>query len=148
MTQNLSTTIKGVTIGEATLVTTLFSLPQAFSKADFAQVLDQAGIPALSDGDLVRRTMQYLKRQGMISYDDDTGQWSVTVLGAMRTPDKTLPMTGTTAPSVSATANFATTSSAHLDRIDPKLETLRLRLCVLACLTLVGALVGLNASFA
>lgn len=148
MTQNLSTTIKGVNIGEAALVAALSSLPQAFSKTDFAQVLDQAGVPALGDGDLVRRTMQYLKRQGMISYDDDTGHWSVTVLGAMRAPDKTLPLTGATAPSVPATTNFATTSSAQPDLIDPKVETLRLRLSVLACLTLVGALVGLNASFA
>lgn len=148
MTQKLSTTIKGVTIDEAVLVTALSSMPQAFSKTDFAQVLDQAGVPALGDGDLVRRTMQYLKRQGLIRYDDDAGHWSLTVIGAMRAPDKTLPLIGTTAPAVPATTNFATTSSIQLDFIDPKVETLRLRFSVLACLTLVGALVGLNASFA
>lgn len=148
MTQNLSTTIKGVTIGETALVTALSGLPQTFSKSDFAQGLDQAGIPATGDGDLVRRIMQYLKRQGMIAFDDATGTWSVTVLGAMRAPGKTLPLAGTSAPSVIVSDAAARSLNRQPDQIDPRMETLRLWLSVLACLTLVAALVGLNASFA
>lgn len=148
MTQNLSTTIKGVTIGETALVTAQSGLPQAFSKSDFAQVLDQAGIPAAGDGDLVRRIMQYLKRQGMIAFDEDKGNWSVTVLGAMRAPGKTMPLVETSAPSVIGAEAMARSISRQPDQIDPRMEALRLWLSVLACLTLVATLVGLNASFA
>lgn len=147
MTQSLSTTIKGITIGETALVTALSGLPQTFSKSDFAQVLDQAGIPATADGDLVRRIMQYLKRQGMISFDDASGTWSVTVLGAMRAPRKTLPLSSTTSGQGLVLTKHTATASGP-DPIDPRMERLRLLVSGLACLVLIGALVGLNASFA
>lgn len=141
MSQTLSTIIKGVSLNEALLIRTLEQLPaQAFSKSDFALSLANAGLTEASDSDLVRRVMQFLKRQGLIDFDDVSGSWSMTTLGQMRLPHKTLPLLaqpGSQSPTV-----------APIDRLARLAEHGRLVMAALACLTLLTALVGLNASFA
>lgn len=141
MTQDMTTTIKGVTVSDALLVTALGSLPLSFSKGDFAQALNQEGLPEASDGDLVRRLMQSLKRQGIMAFADDAGTWSLTPLGLMRLPSRTLPLTAIDPP-------LADSAGTNPDSISPVAETLRQLFSALACIVLVGALIGLNASFA
>ena len=93
MSQTLSTTIKGISLDEPLIIAALDKLPpQAFSKTDFAQALTGAGFGHASDSDLVRRVMQFLKRQGLIDFDDSGGSWALTTLGQMRLPHKTLPL--------------------------------------------------------
>lgn len=138
----LSTMIKGVQLPEPLLVAALDALPSGFSKSEFAQALSDAGLPEANDSDLVRRAMQYLKRQGLISFADDTGTWSLTSLGVMRLPTSTLPL------SPLANSSPALPATAPSDRLGDAAETVRLLVSVLACLALIGALVGLNASFA
>ena len=66
MPQTLETQIKGITIPQAVVETALITLPQTgYSKIEFATALSQAGLPEARDGDLVRRLMQFLKRQGV-----------------------------------------------------------------------------------
>ena len=80
MPNSLSTNIKGVTLPEPVLVSALDAVSANFSKSEFAQALQQAGVAAASDSDLVRRLMQHLKRQGLIQFADGTGLWSLTTL--------------------------------------------------------------------
>lgn len=69
------------------------ALPQTgYSKTEFATALSQAGLSEANDGDLVRRLMQFLKRQGVIDYNDANALWSLTDLGRMRLPHQTLPL--------------------------------------------------------
>lgn len=142
MTQSMTTTIKGVTVPDTLLVTTFEALSPSFLKADFAQALDRAGLAEAADGDLVRRLMQSLKRQGLMAFAEDLGTWSLTPLGLMRLPTRTLPLTpiDTGLPSVPVV-------DAH-QAVNPAAETARLVFSALACLALLGALIGLNASFA
>ncbi len=141
MSQSISTTIKGVSLPETVLVTALDSVPTNFSKRDFAQALGDAGLSEASDSDLVRRAMQFLKRQGLISHTDDTGTWSLTPLAAMRLPSRTLPLT----PEL---VSPAATLADQTEAIHPAAEKARLGLGFLSCLMLIAALIGLNASFA
>lgn len=142
MTQDMTTTIKGVTVSDALLVTALGALLPSFSKGDFGQALDQAGLPEASDGDLVRRLMQSLKRQGIMAFADDTGTWSLTPLGLMRLPSRTLPLTAIAPPLLSVQ------QPGTRQVVNPRAETARLFFSTMACVTLIGALIGLNASFA
>lgn len=140
MSQTLSTTIKGVTLNEALFIAALEKLPTpGFLKTEFAQALSDAGLNEAKDSDLVRRAMQFLKRQGIIEYDDASGHWSLTTLGQMRLPHRTLPLY-----SVDPTP-VAVLKSSRSDRLA---ELGRLVFSALACLILLAALVGLNASFA
>ncbi|RUS60943.1 hypothetical protein EGN72_07155 [Pseudorhodobacter sp. E13] len=142
MPQSLSTTIKGVTLPETLVLAALEGIPNHFSKSDFAQALSRAGLPEASDNDLVRRLMQHLKRQGLIHYADDTGTWSLTTMGAMRLPARTLPLTPVPIPTPQVLLGTDT------DAISPAAETARLIFSAVACVGLIGALIGLNASFA
>ncbi|MBV1864912.1 MAG: hypothetical protein KUG74_10805 [Rhodobacteraceae bacterium] len=141
MPQTLETQIKGVTIPQAVVETTLIALPQAgYSKTEFAAALSQAGLPEASDGDLVRRLMQFLKRQGVIDYNDANGLWSLTDLGRMRLPHQTLPLLNlpeAVALPISAPTLWDTIS-----------DLFQLSLRHLACLGIIAALISLNASFA
>ena len=140
MSQTLSTTIKNVTLNEAIFITALDKLPASrFSKPEFAQAMQDAGVAEAADNDLIRRAMQFLKRQGIIEYDDRASTWSLTSLGHMRLPQKTLPLLS------------AAPAPVGLQQAVPKghiAEHARLVFCAFACLTLLSALVGLNASFA
>lgn len=142
MTPSINTTIKGVSLPETLIVTALDGLPASFSKSDFALALDQAGLPEAADGDLVRRLMQSLKRRGMIAFAEDKGSWSLTSLGVMRLPARTLPLTPVGSPALPMADTNAT------EPVHTGAETLRLIFSAVACLMLIGALVGLNASFA
>ena len=84
--------------------------------------------------------MQFLKRQGIIEFDDATGHWLLTPFGQMRLPQRTLPL---------VTIQGVQTRALHRgDWLDRLTEHARLMFNALACLTLLIALVGLNASFA
>lgn len=141
MPQTLETQIKGVTIAQAIVETTLMALPQAgYSKTEFATALSKAGLSEANDGDLVRRLMQFLKRQGVIDYNDANALWSLTDLGRMRLPHQTLPllnMPEATVLPISAPPLWEMIS-----------ERLKISLCHLASLGIVAALISLNASFA
>jgi hypothetical protein len=140
---SLSITIKGVNLPEAVLLSAFDAVPGNFSKSDFAQALQQAGAAAASDSDLVRRLMQHLKRQGLIQFADGTGLWSLTTLGAMRLPARTLPLSAPALP----VPNLPV-SGNDPDAVSPTAERVRLAFSGLACVGLIGALIGLNASFA
>ncbi len=141
MSQTLSTQIKGIDLDSTLLINALDKVPpQAFSKAEFAQALSDAGLPQAHDTDLVRRVMQYLKRQGMITYETSTGSWALTSLGHMRLPHKTLPLLSTTSITV---APYLPTK-----RVEQLAEQGRIVLGAIACAILLTALIGLNASFA
>ena len=140
MSQTLSTTIKGISLKQSLFVATLDKLPTSgFSKSDFTQALGDAGLGAAHDSDLVRRVMQFLKRQGVIEFDDASGVWSLTPLGQMRLPHKTLPLLSAAAPPM---------ATLPIRRLDHLAEQGRLIFAAIACLALLTALVGLNASFA
>jgi hypothetical protein len=141
MSQTLSTTIKGISLDEPLLIAALEQVsPQAFSKGDFAQTLADLGFGHATDSDLVRRVMQFLKRQGLIDFEDANGSWALTTLGQMRLPHKTLPLLPATPqqPHPMLKANTA----------DQWAEYVRLLVGTVACIALIAALIGLNASFA
>lgn len=141
MPQTLETQIKGITIPQAVVETTLRALPQTgFNKTEFATALSQSGLSEANDGDLVRRLMQFLKRQGMIDYNDANTLWSLTDLGRMRLPHQTLPLLN--APNV---ATLPIPASTLWDTIS---DLFQLSLRHLACLGIIAALISLNASFA
>ncbi len=141
MPQTLETQIKGITIPHAVVETTLIALPQTgYSKTEFAAALSQAGLSEANDGDLVRRLMQFLKRQGVIDYNDANALWSLTDLGRMRMPHQTLPLLNM--PQVAALPISAPTL---WDTISDRFQ---LSLRHLACLGIIAALISLNASFA
>ncbi|WP_306046572.1 hypothetical protein [Nioella sp. MMSF_3534] len=140
MSQSLSTIIKGVTLNEALFIAALEKLPTSgFSKTEFAQALLDAGLNEANDGDLVRGAMQFLKRQGIIEYDAPSGAWSLSTLGQMRLPHRTLPLLST---------DPAPVAVLKPSRTDWWAELGRLSFSAIACLILLTALVGLNASFA
>ena len=140
MPQVLETQIKGITIPQSVVETTLLALPQAgFSKTEFADALSQSGLQEANDGDLVRRLMQFLKRQGVIDYDDINAVCSLTDLGRMRLPHQTLPLLNIS--SVAALPNVAPTLWGTIS------GGFQISLRHLASLGIVGALITLNASF-
>jgi hypothetical protein len=141
MSQTLSTIIKGIPLDEPLIIAALDTLPpQAFSKADFAQALAGAGFGHANDGDLVRRVMQFLKRQGLIDFDDVNGSWTLTTLGQMRLPHKTLPLLPATSQQM--------LPILQPNKVDQWAEHFRLIAGTVACIALITALIGLNASFA
>jgi hypothetical protein len=141
MSQTLSTTIKGISLDEPLMIAALEQLPsQAFSKTDFAQALTDAGFGHASDSDLVRRVMQFLKRQGLIDFNDVSGGWALTTLGQMRLPHKTLPLLPAAPQQIRPVL--------QANKIDQWAEYFRLIAGTVACIALITALIGLNASFA
>ncbi len=132
-------TIDGHTVSNDCLTRSLKAMPgTGFSKAEFADALIAQGFAPAADRDLVRRIMQILKQHGLIDFDPQAQLWSLTALGHMRMPSKTLPL------SVSPTPNPLPAISP-LDRLtDVGQGFLR----IMACFGLIGALITLNASFA
>lgn len=141
MPQTLETQIKGITIPQAVVETALITLPQTgYSKTEFATALTQGGLPEANDGDLVRRLMQFLKRQGVIDYNDANALWSLTDLGRMRLPHQTLPLLNTPKAAV---------LPIHPPTLwDTISDLFQFSLRHLACLGIIAALISLNASFA
>lgn len=141
MPQTLETQIKGITIPQTVVENTLIALPQTgYSKTEFAAALSQAGLSEANDGDLVRRLMQFLKRQGVIDYNDANALWSLTDLGRMRLPHQTLPLLN-----ISSVAVLPVSTVSPWETIS---ERLQLSLRHLASLGIIAALISLNASFA
>ena len=133
--------IKGITLSEAMMIQALETVPAtSFTKTDFADALVDQGVAAGQDGDFVRRVMQHLKQAGWIDFDGTAQSWHLTSFGQLRLPQKTIPLI----PAPPST--FATIHPAN--RLDRWAEHGRLSLSAVACLTLLIALVGLNASFA
>jgi hypothetical protein len=133
-----SVKIKGTTVSHSQMTSALRQLHDTgFSKAEFAHCLVKHGLTAGRDGDFIRRLMQHLKQAGLIDFDAKAQTWQLTDLGRIRI-GKTLripvPVPGS-----------AQSPMGKLDRIA---EHARLAVGALACLTLLIALVGLNASFA
>jgi len=141
MSVNKMAQIKGVTLSETLMMKALDALPvQGFSKTAFGDALVDQGVNAAQDGDFVRRVMQHLKQAGLIDFDGTAQSWHLTSFGQLRLPQKTIPLIPAS-PSPAATI-------LHLNRLDRWAEHGRLTLSAVACLTLLLALVGLNASFA
>ncbi|WP_323772149.1 hypothetical protein [Antarctobacter sp.] len=133
--------IKGVTLSETLMIKALEAVPeQGFSKTAFGDALVDQGINAAQDGDFVRRVMQHLKQAGWIDFDGTAQSWHLTSFGQLRLPQKTIPLV----PALSS----ASATMLPSNRLDRWAEHGRLTIGAVACLTLLMALVGLNASFA
>ena len=143
MTQDLNPTLKGVSIADSIIQTALVNMPTAgFDKLQFADALLDAGLTEARDGDLMRRLMQYLKRQGVIEFDTNAGHWALTSLGQMRVPHQTLPLLSTSLSTAPTLPSLGPSFADHISGL------LRISLSHLACLGIIGALITLNASFA
>lgn len=143
MTQGLNPTLKGVTISDSVIQTALANMPNTgFDKAQFADALADAGLTEARDGDLMRRLMQYLKRQGVIEFDTDASHWALTSLGQMRVPHQTLPLLPASLQAVPMLPSLGPSIVDHIAGL------VRISLSHLACFGIIAALITLNASFA
>ena len=132
MSQSLSTTIKGAALNETLFIAALEKLSASgFSKTEFAKAMLDAGLNEANDSDLVRRAMQFLKRQGIIAFDEPSGAWSLTTLGQMRLPHRTLPL---------LSADPTPVAVLKPRRADQWAELGRLSFSAVACLILLTAL--------
>lgn len=84
--------VKGHKVTPDLLQRALSSLPDPFGKADFRQVLLDAGWQQASDPELVRLLMQALKWRGIMSFDKSTNCWQLSEDDTVLPTEKTLPL--------------------------------------------------------
>ncbi|MGB0439251.1 MAG: hypothetical protein ACPGFC_04005 [Paracoccaceae bacterium] len=139
---DLSLQISGITLPHDQMRAALTHCGSAFAKDDFDAALRQAcGTPIPAR--IIGRALQALKRKGVVRFDTHQQRWC-TVMQLVPQPAAPLPQT---LPLTSLNKGFQerAVKGGRLDRVA---EHVRLTIGALACVMLLIALIGLNASFA